>query len=184
MPDQPADQSQPAPQAWTELADADHERAWATFSARHHFRASPHLDGWPAIHEPTPSLTFDLATISDGPRRAAAYDAINAEALRCSLWALEDIDELVVLDWQHPTHMMRPHVQALTDPTHWKVPVYPDGDYYAFLTPDFTEGTFGHPWEKSLCVMGPRLINSLGRSLSTWLPLLRRDGQLVHERAQ
>ncbi|GAB3774366.1 hypothetical protein GCM10027600_36810 [Nocardioides ginsengisegetis] len=59
------------------------------------------------------------------------------------------------------------------------MPVYPDGDYYAFLTSDFTEGTFGHPWEKTLCVIGEGLGASLGRSLETWLPIKRRDGSTV-----
>ncbi|ABS03839.1 DUF2716 domain-containing protein [Kineococcus radiotolerans] len=184
MSDLPAEPPAPTQQAWTELTHTDHQQAWAAFHARYHFRASPHPEDWPAIHEPTPSLTFDLTAINDGAQRAAAYDAINAEALRCFLWALHDVDELLVLDWQHPTHILRPHQQALTDPTHWQVPVYPDGDYCAFFTPDLTEGTFGHPWEKSLCVIGPRLIDSLGRSLSTWLPLLRQDGQLMHERSR
>jgi hypothetical protein len=60
-----------------------------------------------------------------------------------------------------------------------KVPIYPDGDYYAFMTEDLLEGTFGHPWEQTLCIMGDRLINSLGRSLETWLPIKRRnEGQV------
>lgn len=54
--------------------------------------------------------------------------------------------------------------------------MYPDGDYLAFLTPDYTQGTFGHPWEETLCVMGDRLIASLGRTLSTWLPIKRSNG--------
>lgn len=29
------------------------------------------------------------------------------------------------------------------------VPAYPDGDYFAFLSEDFSEGTFGHPLEET-----------------------------------
>ncbi len=43
-------------------------------------------------------------------------------------------------------------------------------------TPSVTEGTFGHPWEQTLCVFGERLVNSLGRTLATWLPIVRVDG--------
>lgn len=50
------------------------------------------------------------------------------------------------------------------------------GDYYAFLTPDLEEGTFGHPWEQTLCVIGRRMVDSLGRSLGTWLPVKRENG--------
>ncbi len=68
---------------WTQLAEGDHKQAWAAFEARFGFRASTRSEGWPAIAEPTPSVTFDLSGIADGPRRGSAYDAINAEALRC-----------------------------------------------------------------------------------------------------
>lgn len=45
--------------------------------------------------------------------------------------------------------------------------MFPNGDYYTFARPDFSEGTFGHPWERTLCVFGPRLVETLGRTLST-----------------
>lgn len=132
-------------------------------------------DAWPAISEPTPSLTFDLSVVGDGPQRAAAYDAINAEALRAFVWALPNQD-LIVLYWQHPCYRFSPSNQALTWRPEWRIPVYPDGDYYAFLTDDLSEGTFGHPWEQTLCLIGARLCTALGASLQTWLPLKRRDG--------
>jgi hypothetical protein len=169
--------AEPPASAWSELSSGESDRAWQRLEARFGFRASVTPDGWPAIHEPVPSLTFDLSAIDDGARRGAAYDAINAEALRAFVWALVGIDELLVLDWQHPAYRFSPSRQALTWQGEWRVPVYPDGDYFAFLTEDMTEGTFGHPWEQTLCVIGPRLTGSLGASLSTWLPTARRDGQ-------
>lgn len=114
--------------------------------------------------------------IEDGAPRGAAYDAVNAEALRAFVWALPDVDEFLALDWQHPGYRFRPAAQALTWRAEWRVPVYPDGDYFAFLTPDLSEGTFGHPWERTICVIGERMCSSLGASLSTWLPTKRRDG--------
>lgn len=149
--------------AWTELPFDEYDDLWARFESLYGFRASTTADGWPAIKEPAPSITFDLTVITDGPQRGAAFDSINAEALRCFVCELPDVDELVVLDWQHPAHRFRPALQALGWRAEWRVPVYPDGDYYAFLTPDMHEGTFGHPWEQTLCVIGDRL----GRSLAT-----------------
>jgi hypothetical protein len=49
----------------------------------------------------------------------------------------------------------------------------PDGDYYAFLTEDLTMGTFGHPWEGSLCVFGGPLIERLCPTLDSVLRLSR-----------
>lgn len=83
----------------------------------------------------------------------------------------------MVLDWQHAAYELVPAIEILDDAPKDQVngypTVYPDGDYYAFLTPDFSEGTFGHPWEPSLCVIGSRLVDTLGRSLATWLPIKR-----------
>ena len=47
---------------------------------------------------------------------------------------LPDQRELLVLEWQHTAYGFRPADQALSWRPEWKVPVYPDGDYYAFLT--------------------------------------------------
>ena len=168
--------AEPPDDAWTELTRDDCDGYWATFKELYGFRAGTSAEAWPAIAEPTPSLTFDLSVIPDGARRGAAYDAINAEALRAFVWGLPDA-ELIVLDWQHPAYRFRPANQALTWRPEWHVPVYPDGDYYAFLTEDLLEGTFGHPWEQTLCVIGDRLGATLGRSLATWLPVKRRDGR-------
>ncbi|BEP14402.1 DUF2716 domain-containing protein [Acidothermaceae bacterium B102] len=166
-----------APEAWVAVDDAGYRTAWDAFDGRFGFRASTRPDGWPAIREPIPSVTFDLSAIPDGAMRGAAYDAINAEALRCFVWALPEAEALLVLDWQHPAYRFRPRAQAQRWDAKWLVPVFPDGDYYAFLTPDFDEGTFGHPWEKTLCVLGPRMVASLAASLATWLPVVRRNGQ-------
>lgn len=95
--------------------------------------------------------------------------------LRAFVWGLPDV-ELLVLDWNHPAHRLRPANLALTWRAEWRVPVYPDGDYFAFLTEDLSEGTFGYPWEQTLCVIGERMGATLGRPLGTWLSVKRRDG--------
>ncbi|WP_197038184.1 MULTISPECIES: DUF2716 domain-containing protein [Actinomycetes] len=55
-------------------------------------------------------------------------------------------------------------------------PLPSEDDYYTFARLDFTESTFGHPWEWTLCVFGPRLVETLGQTLSTWLPVKRVNG--------
>jgi hypothetical protein len=56
--------------------------------------------------------------------------------------------------------------------TWWPVPVFPHGDYYIFLEEGMTMGTFGHPWEKTLCVFGQDLIDAL-TPMPAWLPIKR-----------
>lgn len=48
---------------------------------------------------------------------------------------------------------------------HWEVPPFPDGDYYIFLSEDFRDGWFGHPWEQTVCIFGQRAVSSLGMGL-------------------
>jgi hypothetical protein len=50
------------------------------------------------------------------------------------------------------------------------VPVFPDADYVAHMEQDLRWGTFGHPWQESLCIWGAGLVDSFGAELLTWLP--------------
>ncbi len=36
--------------------------------------------------------------------------------------------------------------------------VYPNGDYAICLSEDMNSGTFGHPWEQTICIFGKELI--------------------------
>jgi len=161
--------------AWTQLTNRECDLLWRDFETRYTFRAGTTSTSWPAIREPMESVTFDLAPLFDneGPTFAAGADAINAEALRAFVSVFHD-EDLFALDWQHPAYRFRPDRWALSSDPEWNIPVFPNGDYYAFFNDDFTSGTFGHPWEQSLCVIGEPLIESLGASLATWLPVLRR----------
>ena len=164
--------------AWKAVTDDAYDGLWDRFYAKFGWDRSAGITS-PVIRDPEPSITFDLSSIPDGPRRVAARASIEAEALRCFLVALPEVETLVVLDWQHPAYEFQPAIEVLDDAPKHDVngypTVYPDGDYYAFLTPDFSEGTFGHPWEPSLCVIGSRLVDTLGRSLATWLPIKRAN---------
>ncbi len=111
------------------------------------------------IAEPTPSAVFDsgAAPAATPGAWAARVDAINAEALRCFVTDWNDDPNFVVLDWQHPGYTFDTEAHAAAkELAEWRVPVYPNGDYYIFSRDDFTEGT-----------------------LSTWLPRLRVNGEQV-----
>ncbi|MFB6780507.1 DUF2716 domain-containing protein [Streptomyces sp. NPDC056352] len=59
----------------------------------------------------------------------------------------------------------------------WPLSPYPDGDYYIFLADDLRFGTFGHPWEYSLCVFGAELLDAISEDVHQVLQrVLRRDG--------
>ncbi|MBB3038168.1 DUF2716 domain-containing protein [Hoyosella altamirensis] len=166
----------PLPPGWAELEDQ--RWYWERFTDKFGFRPGTSAATWPAIAEPTPSITFDLA-VHDNIRGswASRVDAINAEALRCFVTEFPEDPVFVVLDWQHTCYRLDAAVHAVTLDAEWRVPVYPNGDYYIYLRDDLSEGTFGHPWEQSLCVFGDRLLGSLATTLKTWLPVKRVDGK-------
>ncbi|NYF10259.1 hypothetical protein HDC94_001415 [Leifsonia sp. AK011] len=160
---------------------------WDEFYSRFQFVPS---GGRPerAIREPSPSVTFDISQVWDASRPGhsdAAIRAVDASARRAFLAGFGEDVELLILDWQHDAFRLRPgdEVPAPTGGDGFPLlpTVVPDGDYYIYATLDLAEGTFGHPWEESLCVFGPIMSRTLGAELRTWLPVLReqRDGQPI-----
>lgn len=62
----------------------------------------------------------------------------------------------------------------------WPGIAYPDGDYYLYLTADLRLGTFGHPWEDSLCVFGDELLTEVEEDLTALLgTVMRRAGRNI-----
>ncbi|MCX2756756.1 MULTISPECIES: DUF2716 domain-containing protein [unclassified Gordonia (in: high G+C Gram-positive bacteria)] len=168
------DHGNPLPPGWSYLPRDEESLAWDRFLDRFQsFRPSVYPKDWPAVVDPNPSVTFDLAVPENSPGISSAqFDAINAEAQRRFVSVFDD-PGWIVLDWQHPGYRLDAAVHADTFDTEWPVTVCPNGDYYIFARPDFSTGTFGHPWEKTLCVFGAELVQTLGQTLATWLPLKR-----------
>ena len=172
------------PPGWSYLPRTEEDRAWELFIDRFtSFRPSIDPKDWPAVVDPTPSVTFDLSVPENSPGVwSAQFDAINAEAQRCFVSVFDD-HEWIVLDWQHRGYRLDAKVHADAFDTEWPVTVYPNGDYYIFARPDFSTGTFGHPWEKTLCVFGNELVHTLGRTLATWVPRKRVNGNRLSGKA-
>ncbi len=128
----------------------------------------------PGIDEPAPSIAYSLVH-EDGTRAEPVW--VN-RALLTALRRVTSVDDsVVVMNWQHTTYRCRPHKIRDEDPPDqmWPTQIYPDGDHYIWLAEDLQYGTFGHPWEPSLCVFGEQLLaalteigdEALGRTLRT-----------------
>lgn len=159
---------------WAPLEEGEYGRVWRQFEERFGFTPGMDSDRWPAIHEPVGAITLDLRPIfrDEGAVFAAGEAAVNALVLRALVAVTSSEERLLALDWQHPAYHFAPHGHALSD-DQWTVPPFPNGDYYAFLSLDMTFGTFGHPWEQTLCVFGEPLLAALVPSLAAWLPVRR-----------
>jgi hypothetical protein len=121
---------------------------------------------WPAILEPVPSVTWSL-----DPLLGDLEGSVLAALAGCT----PPDGTVLTLDWQHDAYRVWPH-RAGDDG--WPLAVYPDGDYHSFLAEDLSFGTFGHPWERSLCVFGAPLLHRVTEPLDQILPrILRRNGR-------
>lgn len=165
------------PPVWEKLDD-EYESFWTPFDDKFGFRPGTQPGSWPAIKEPHGSITFGLAALFDGTgtgewlRRAIDFTVI---------WALADIvgpdSPLIAMDWQHPCHYFWPHRNRAIEPSGMlsmnHITPVPDGDYYIFVNEDMSAGTFGHPWEQTLCVFGADLVSKLEAPLAAMLPIVR-----------
>jgi hypothetical protein len=160
--------------AWAQVRGDEAARLWDRFDTEFRFR--PSMYDLPGIDEPTPSITYDL-TYDDATRAEPVW--VNRVLLAALRHITSVDDSAIVLNWQHQTYRCRPHRIRDDEPPHemWPTEIHPDHDYYIWLTEDFRNGTFGHPWEPSLCVFGEELIAAVteigGEALGQ---LLRRNG--------
>lgn len=147
---------------WSLLEDSD--EFWDRFSSQFGFTPSMTAEDWPSIIEPTPSKTFDVKEVFGGTATENARLLILLAETYQSVFerAIADDECVVVLDWQHDCYLYNPHsgfdYKKYED---WPIEPYPNGDYYIFLTTDLSNGFFGHPWEKTICVFGGKFLSAL-----------------------
>jgi len=169
--------------AWTALIDSEQNAVWDLFYEQFKFKPSTRASDWPGIVEPTGSVTFDISHIFDGSEAARTLDedALNVDSLNLFRQCIVPGQKLYALDWQHPCYRFNPFgCFDFSQFDNSMVPFIPNGDYYIFLADDFSFGTFGHPWEQTICVFGQPLLNVVMRENPKLLQqIVRRDGQAV-----
>ncbi|WP_170232195.1 DUF2716 domain-containing protein [Saccharothrix saharensis] len=163
--------------AWVELDRGFQELLRADFVEEFGFRFGVRPEDYPAIREPAPSVTWDLAPLYDAFGESAQPLAqLVCDVLReCT----EYWESVVAHDWVHPSVLYRPHrVVDVTDLDGWDVTLIPNGDYTTFVAKDLSFGVFGHPWERSLCFFGEPAVHASQRLNDDLLTrVLRRDGR-------
>ncbi|EME63935.1 DUF2716 domain-containing protein [Amycolatopsis decaplanina] len=147
------------------LGEAEYRRVWDRFHAEFAFKPSTDRFQWPGIDEPAGSVTWSLSALDDDPGYLLLDRMVSAVRRGLASCA----DELYALDWQHESYRFP------TSAKDWPLSPFPDGDYHCYLTPDFALGTFGHPWEYTVCVFGDALVTAVSAELTEILgdPLRR-----------
>jgi hypothetical protein len=158
------------------LPEAEYQRVWDRFYSEFDFRPSMSPCTWPAIKEPVASTTWSLATLSDQP----PYERLDrlVEAVKHGLAScVGPHGTLFALDWQHTSYRFAPQEVGGPGQKAWPLSPFPDGDYYIYLSEDFRIGSFGHPWEESICLFGQELLDSVSTEIDKVLGLpIRRSG--------
>ncbi|MFF3679705.1 DUF2716 domain-containing protein [Streptomyces sp. NPDC002120] len=146
---------------------------WDRFCAVFDFK--PSTAHRPAITDPPSSAVWDLHShhrlVPDLPER---LDAIVRRGL---LTATEPGEFVYWLDWNHDGYRYDPRRTDVPGrPPRPGKGTYPDGDYYLHLTDDLRLGTFGHPWEQTLTIWGPKLLAAVEAEVTELLgtPIRRR----------
>lgn len=167
------------------LRDPEYDAVWDRFEAGFDFR--PSVDEFPGIVEPVGSSTWDLGPIQGEhwEQSLDRYEEILFSGFKAS--AAPGM-ELFVLDWQHTCYAVRPYLptsdvflsQSARKPhlAGWPLSPYPNGDYSIYLAEDCSFGSFGHPWEQTVCVFGEMLLATVAASLDELLGLpVRGEGR-------
>ncbi|GAB3476319.1 DUF2716 domain-containing protein [Amycolatopsis cihanbeyliensis] len=154
------------------IGDVEYKRVWDRFDAD--FRFNPGVPSMPAIAEPQASVTWHLGVLLDGGEQAV--DQLRRIVERGLRACTEPGEDLYWLDWNHPGCRFYPARVGGQGQPPWPGDAYPNGDYYIYITPDFRLGTFGHPWEHSLCVFGDSLLAEIEHDLTELLGTVMRRG--------
>ena len=123
--------------------------------------------------------TYDISGMSrvlnphdgDGNYRST----VQIETLK-SIFAecMDEDDFIYALDWQHSCFKYDPRVEepygyymtyeTLENTRAYFPFFYPNGDYYLFVSQDFSWGYFTHPWQKKVWVFGKRMVQLMSEN--------------------
>ncbi len=136
------------------LDQNEYDKVWDIFNELFDFKPSICL--FPAIRTKKPQLKFD---ISGNYNLNFPYDKLENLALSLFLKITKPGDRIYALDWMHSCYDFDPRQQMDRDEFgEWVVPIFPNGDYYIFLSKDFENTWFGHPWEQTITLAGEALV--------------------------
>jgi hypothetical protein len=185
---------EPVSRGWQEMSQRRAGSYMTSFARRFSFRPSTEPSDWPSITEPEPSATLDLSPTWAGGRMTVDPDEL---ILGLLVTAFPASERLVAINFNHYAWwfwphrfaavsrespyspvgrreiMVKPDVFVVADS--WPVHPFPNGDYTIVVSEDMTSGTFGQPWEQTLCVFGARLIEP-ARTLAAYWPVKRHLG--------
>lgn len=147
---------------WIPFTEQEEDQIWNRLSRN--FKFEPSTSNFPSFEVPHPFITYDISDFFGESADLEAFDNLEEKALDAFKESILDDEYILALDWQHECYWVNPHLEFERDEWgEWKIPFFPNGDYYFFIQKDFKFGFLGHPWERSITVFGKELINAFDK---------------------
>jgi hypothetical protein len=152
---------------WIELTKSEQRTVWK--KVHKEFKFKPSISKFPSFVVPSPFITYDISPYLNWSEDKNQYEKIYKDLEDKSLAAFQELmkdnEYFYALDWQHPSYWVNPFLDFPRDEfNEWKIPIFPDGDYYFFIQKDFKWGFLGHPWEKTITVFGKELMQAFEKN--------------------
>jgi hypothetical protein len=133
-----------------ELNKLEYLNVWDQFYHLFHFK--PSVNQFPAIISDLPQLKFDIKDCF-----VPSYNVKKLEEYAINIFKKisKKNEKFYALDWQHNCYEFNPRLLIdRNEFDEWIIPVLPNGDYFIFMTKDFRNLWFGHPWEQTITLIG------------------------------
>jgi len=132
------------------------------------FNPSTRSIDWPSIHTEKRYLRFKIDILWKNGYNELIHSNFIQQAIEAFVNITAPGEEIYALDWQHDCYYYDPRKLSVHDMLEdasntTKISFIPDGEYYVFITKDFENIWFGHPWEKTVTVIGDKLIAALAK---------------------
>ena len=151
---------------WIPIPQNDCDKIWGKFYKDFFFKPSIYTSDWPSIKTDKPNIKIDIAYLWDNTYDESNWISIINKGINSFISISNLEEEIIVLDWQHQCFYVNPkNIKGDTmlpdENTSIMFPSFiPDGEYYIFITKDFENIWFGHPWEKTITIIGDKLIKA------------------------
>ncbi|MDE5414265.1 DUF2716 domain-containing protein [Alkalihalobacterium chitinilyticum] len=160
---------------WLVLTKSERDKVWNKVYDDLKFK--PSITYFPSFQVPSPYITFDISHYFRQSEDMNAYDDLEEKALLVFQQNTLKDESIYALNWQHECYWVNPHLELKKDEfNEWKVPIFPNGDYYFFIHKNFRWGYLGHPWEKTVTVFGKEVVTAFKKHQPIMFQRILRQG--------
>jgi len=139
---------------WQRLNEKETGHAWDNFYRLFDF--FPSIDKFPGIRTSLPQIKYSITKYYS---TETSFSNLENVALVLFNSITNPGERLYALDWQHDCYDFDPRGEMERDEfEEYIIPIFPNGDYYIFLTKDFKNVWFGHPWEQTITLIGHDIV--------------------------